>query len=114
MARSRWATAAAGPGRRSPRNSCDGNSCDAGRPRLSPSSCKPVRIAVRGDKEETMTLKHNIRNVGLGLIAVFALIAAPSVATAQDRGTVQGVVNDASGRPVTGAFVKLKHDERRL
>ena len=27
---------------------------------------------------------------------------------------MQGVVNDASGQPVTGAFVKLKNDERRL
>ena len=27
---------------------------------------------------------------------------------------MQGVVSDASGQPVAGAFVKLKNDERRL
>jgi streptogramin lyase/mono/diheme cytochrome c family protein len=42
------------------------------------------------------------------------LIAAPSAQAADERGSVQGVVTDASGQPVSGAFVKLKHAERRL
>jgi virginiamycin B lyase len=42
------------------------------------------------------------------------LLAAPSIAVAQERGSVQGVVNDSYGKPVAGAFVKLKNDERRL
>jgi len=42
------------------------------------------------------------------------LVAAPSVRAADERGAVQGVVNDASGQPVAGAFVKLKNAERRL
>jgi streptogramin lyase len=42
------------------------------------------------------------------------LLAAPSIAPAQERGSVQGVVNDAYGKPIAGAFVKLKNDERRL
>src|SRR5437762_12086467 len=34
---------------------------------------------------------------------------------AQDRsGVLQGVIKDASGAPVSGAFVKLKNAERRL
>src|SRR5262249_60403787 len=31
-----------------------------------------------------------------------------------DKGPIQGVVNDATGKPVAGAFVKLKNDARRL
>src|SRR5262249_34243603 len=42
------------------------------------------------------------------------LLAAPSIATAQERGSVQGVIHDAYGQPLAGAFVKLKNDERRL
>src|SRR5437867_647921 len=42
------------------------------------------------------------------------LLAAPSLATAQERGSVQGVIHDAYGNPIAGAFVKLKNDERRL
>jgi virginiamycin B lyase len=42
------------------------------------------------------------------------LLATPSIAAAQERGSVQGVVNDSYGKPVAGAFVKLKNDERRL
>ena len=39
----------------------------------------------------------------------------PDFIFAQDRaGTLQGVVKDASGAPVAGAFVKMKNAERRL
>jgi virginiamycin B lyase len=34
--------------------------------------------------------------------------------TAADFGAVQGVVSDATGNPVVGAFVRLKNDQRRL
>src|SRR5260370_15629155 len=33
---------------------------------------------------------------------------------AENNSTVEGVVQDASGKPVTGAFVKLKNNERHL
>src|SRR5258708_20214358 len=59
-----------------------------------------------------MTSRHVTRHLALGLAA--ALIAASSVQAADDRGSVQGVVNDASGQPVAGAFVKLKNADRRL
>jgi protocatechuate 3,4-dioxygenase beta subunit len=59
-----------------------------------------------------MSLTRFTRHL-MGGIAGAVLIAAPAFAQS-DRGTVQGVVNDASGKPVAGAFVKLKHDERRL
>src|SRR5205807_274518 len=42
------------------------------------------------------------------------LIAASSIASAQNNGTVTGVINDGSGQPVAGAFVKIKNDQKRL
>ena len=42
------------------------------------------------------------------------LAATSAVQAADERGVVQGVVSDASGQPVKGAFVKLKNAERRL
>ena len=48
------------------------------------------------------------------LTATAMLLVAPSISTAQERGSVQGVIHDAYGKPLAGAFVKLKNDERRL
>jgi streptogramin lyase len=51
--------------------------------------------------------------VVLTLAIILALLAHPT--QAQDRaGTLQGVVKNASGTPLTGAFVKMKNAERRL
>ena len=49
-----------------------------------------------------------------GTAAGAVLLAAQAIAVAQERGSIQGVINDAYGKPVAGAFVKLKNDERRL
>ncbi len=59
-------------------------------------------------------MRYVTRNLAAGIAAGAVLIAAQSIAAAQDRGSVQGVVSDASGQPVAGAFVKLKNDQRRL
>ena len=64
--------------------------------------------------ESSMTLRNVTRNLAVGIAAGIALIATQSAWAADDRGSVQGVVNDASGKPVTGALVKLKNAERRL
>src|SRR5438552_14534644 len=61
-----------------------------------------------------MVLRDVNRQLAVGIATGAMLIAAQSVASAQNNGTVTGVVNDAAGQPVTGAFVKLKNDERRL
>ena len=53
------------------------------------------------------------RGLAFGFAAAL-LLAASAARAADDRGTVQGVVNDASGKPVAGAFVKLKNADRRL
>jgi streptogramin lyase/mono/diheme cytochrome c family protein len=41
-------------------------------------------------------------------------IGGQSVRAAENNSTIEGVVQDASGKPVTGAFVKLKNTERHL
>ena len=51
-------------------------------------------------------------------LMVVAGLAAAVVCTqlmwAQNAGVLQGVVRNSSGMPVSGAFVKLKNEERRL
>ncbi|HEX9444742.1 MAG TPA: carboxypeptidase regulatory-like domain-containing protein [Candidatus Binatia bacterium] len=55
--------------------------------------------------------RSRILLVSLAALAFFSVRSLP----AQDRaGVLTGVVKDASGAPVTGAFVKLKNEERRL
>src|SRR6266700_6875784 len=61
-----------------------------------------------------MSLRNVTRNLAVGIAAGAALVAVQSAQAADERGSVQGVVTNASGQPVTGAFVKLKNAERRL
>jgi streptogramin lyase len=61
-----------------------------------------------------MRLRNVTRNLAVGFAAGVALIATQSAWAADDRGSVQGVVNDAAGKPVVGAMVRLKNAERRL
>src|ERR1700693_1969432 len=72
------------------------------------------KLARNMHKEKPMTLRNVTRNLAAGIAAGIVLIATQSAFAADDRGSVQGVVNDASGQPVTGAFVKLKNADRRL
>src|SRR5437773_7274095 len=62
----------------------------------------------------TVILRAVTRHLAIGIAAGAVLVAASSVRAADDGGSVQGVVNDASGQPVAGAFVKLKNEQRRL
>jgi virginiamycin B lyase len=54
------------------------------------------------------------RMIAVAMAGAGLLAWAQATRAADDRGAVQGVVNDASGQPITGAFVKLKNAERRL
>src|SRR5215469_18258379 len=48
-------------------------------------------------------------------IAICTLaVALPAAAAVPDAGAVKGVVKDMAGKPVAGAFVKLRNSERRL
>src|SRR5262249_41047308 len=58
-----------------------------------------------------MTLK-NLAHLAAG-IAAGTVMFATQAALAAD-GSISGVVTDASGKPVSGAFVKVKNDEMRL
>jgi streptogramin lyase len=46
--------------------------------------------------------------------AMLLFLCGRLTAAAENNSTVEGVVQDASGKPVTGAFVKLKNNERHL
>src|SRR5260370_25611474 len=61
-----------------------------------------------------MQLRNVTRNLGVGIAAGVALIATQAAWAADDRGSGQGVVKGASGKPVVGATVKLKNADRRL
>jgi hypothetical protein len=54
-----------------------------------------------------MLLTDLNRGLAAGIATIALIFAAQSVLAA-DGGTVTGVVSDASGKPVAGAFVKLK------
>jgi virginiamycin B lyase len=58
----------------------------------------------------------SLRNLscGVAIAAVLALLASQPAAAAEDRGSVQGIVKDATGKPITGAFVRLKNADRHL
>jgi len=59
-------------------------------------------------------LRH-LRKMVIAAVAVVAVVGAHSI-FGQQAGSVslQGVVKNASGAPVAGAFVKMKNDEKRL
>src|SRR5436190_14787744 len=59
-------------------------------------------------------MARSLAQLPLALALAAALIAAGPARAADERGSVQGIVNDAAGKPVAGAFVKLKNAERRL
>ena len=61
-----------------------------------------------------MTLRNIARRLALGVAAGAVTLAAGAAQAADDRGSVQGVVNDAAGKPVAGAMVKLTNADRRL
>ena len=56
-----------------------------------------------------MTFRMTIR-----IMCAALLFAAQAAQAASDRGSVEGVVRDSAGQPVTGAFVKLRNSEARL
>jgi Carboxypeptidase regulatory-like domain len=60
-----------------------------------------------------MSLTNVNRTLVTGIATGALLFVAQSVLAA-DGGNVQRVVSDASGKPIAGAFVKLKNDQKRL
>ena len=64
--------------------------------------------------EKTVGIRALGRELGIGIAAGAVLIATASAQAQDNRGSIQGVVNDGAGQPVAGAYIKLKNDERRL
>ena len=59
--------------------------------------------------------RHLSAKMVIAVVAVVALVGASSILGQQTmKGSLQGVVKDSSGTPVSGAFVKFKNAERRL
>src|SRR5215469_2862500 len=52
--------------------------------------------------------------LSLYLTASVLAVLAPGAASAQEVGTLTGVIKDAAGAPVAGAFVQMRNAERRL
>jgi hypothetical protein len=51
----------------------------------------------------------------LAALALLATVSWSALSSAQDSvGTLNGVITDAAGAPVAGAFVQMKNAERRL
>ncbi len=61
-------------------------------------------------------MKFNGTRSRLAIIFASSLlfIGGNSARAAENNSTIEGVVQDAAGKPVTGAFVKLKNNERHL
>jgi len=61
-------------------------------------------------------MKFNGTRPRLAIIFAFALsfFSACSARAAENSSTIEGVVQDPAGKPVIGAFVKLKNNERHL
>jgi len=58
---------------------------------------------------------RNVRTrIAVFFAAALVLLISQLVWAGENNSIVQGVVKDSSGKPVAGAFVKLKNDSRRL
>ncbi len=57
----------------------------------------------------------NVRSaIAVFLAAALVLVFSQFVGAAENNCLLQGVVKDSSEKPVTGAFVRLKNNERHL
>lgn len=61
-----------------------------------------------------MTFTTVTRFLSLGVAAAALVIGAGTAQALDNAGTVQGVVKNAAGQPVAGAFVRLKNAQARL
>lgn len=53
-------------------------------------------------------------SVAFVVVAAVVLLISQLAWAGENNGIIQGVVKDSAGKPVSGAFVKLKNDSRRL
>ena len=61
-----------------------------------------------------MALRDISRNLAMGIAAGAVMLCVQPVMALDNAGSVEGVVKNAAGQPVAGAFVRLKNAEKRL
>ena len=61
-----------------------------------------------------MTITRLTRHLAIGVAASALVVCAQSASALDNAGSLQGVVKNAAGQPVTGAFVRLKNADKRL
>ena len=72
------------------------------RPKSSP---KTAPVSFKGGPVNFRTINRNLSIA----VAASILVIAPQPGRADERGSVHGIVSDASGNAIPGAFVKLKN-----
>src|ERR1700728_1237448 len=75
----------------------------------------PARNLLRSrDASERRTGMITTKISQIAIFSAMLCFCCQAAHAAENNSSIEGVVNDASGKPVTGAFVKLKNNERHL
>ena len=61
-----------------------------------------------------MAIRDVTRYLAMGIAAGAIAVAAQPALALDGAGSLEGVVKNAAGQPVTGAFVRLKNADKRL
>ena len=61
-----------------------------------------------------MALRDITRSLALGVAAGSVMLCVQPVLALDNAGSLEGVVKNAAGQPVSGAFVRLKNADKRL
>src|SRR5579863_9526927 len=73
-----------------------------------------VTPAAMSKEEEAMALANITRGLASGVAAAAIMFCIQPASANENFGTVQGMVKNAAGQPVSGAFVRLKNADKRL
>src|SRR5258707_12608184 len=73
-----------------------------------------LRHGTKRQRRSGMTSNKTRWNFTVHFASALLLLCGQFARAAENSSVVEGTVQDASGKPVTGAFVKLKNNERHL
>src|SRR5579862_2768417 len=77
--------------------------------------CLPTAHARSGKiRRSGMTSNRTRSTFSAFFAAALLLLCGHFSRAAENNSTIEGVVQDSSGKPVSGAFVKLKNNDRHL
>src|ERR1700726_48239 len=77
-------------------------------------ACSPSARGERKIRRSGMTSNGTRSNFTIIFAAALLFLCGQFAWAAENSSTVEGLVQDASGKPVAGAFVKLKNSDRHL